>query len=216
MSTVEEHREEIKGAIINGSFDDDLLDKWINMAIRKMSSLVLLPVLERTGQVNTVVGSPFIDVPEDFGHNLFFASSPGGPITVLSSIAAMLEEFPLFSVDNEVGTIEFCCLSGRKVAIHPVPAVITATTLFYHTWPAVLEYNESVDQYISQEDDQEDIIHNFVLWRANKQIEDGIEGGNQFYTKFYKAEFEKAVDDFKVSIKQGQSRPVPDRRRQGI
>lgn len=211
MSTVAEHREEIKDNILEGSFSDELIDKLINKAIRKMSSMVLLPVLERRSTVDTEVDNPYMDLPNDFGHNLFFASSAAGPIRVSSSMEQLLEDFPLLSVKNEYGDIEACCRSGSSLAFHPIPSVVTPVTLFYHSWPVVLDPDDSVDLYIEQEDDQEDIIHNFVLWRLQNQLEDGLDAPKT-NTMYHLKEFNSAVETFSGTIKQGQSRPAPDRR----
>jgi hypothetical protein len=215
MATVEDIREEIKIDIDDDSFSDDFIDRQINKAIKKTSSMVLLPVLEKSTAVNSVVGDTYLSLPDGFGHNLFHASTARGKITVLSSMGLMIEEFPLFGSDNVDGDIEFCCIAGTKIAIHPIPIEITAVRLFYHEWPAVLDEGDDVGVYIPGEDHQEDIINNFVLWRLHKKLEDGAEGalGN---TNYHEAQFYKAVKAFGETITQGQSRPTPQRKAWGI
>lgn len=215
MATVEDLREDIKDQIDDGSFSDDLIDRLINRAIKETSSLVLLPKLETSDTVNSVVGTPYIDLPDGFGHNLFHASTARGPVTVLSSMMMLLAEYPMFGSDNVVGDIEVCCPLGTQVAIHPVPAEITAVRLFYHEWPDILEESDDVGVYIPGEEHQENIITNYVLARLNKRIEDGAEGPLS-NTGYHEGKFKEAVAALKLSIKQGQSRPVPQRKTWGV
>lgn len=210
MSTVGELREEIIGSILDSSFTEEYIDRQINLAIKKTSSMVLLPVLERSDVVFTEAGNPYVQPPADFGHNLFHASSAAGEIKVLSSMRLLLDKYQLFASRNITGDILHCCLAGEKIAIHPVPADITAFTVFYHTWPEVLGENGSVDAYIPGDDHQEDIIVNYGLWRLHKKIEDGLEGAMS-NTLYHEKRFYDAVAAFSKTIKQGQSRPSPDR-----
>jgi hypothetical protein len=215
MSTVAEHRDLIKGLINDRSFTDDWIDRQINIAIKKTSSQVLLPPLETSDDVSTVAGDPYVDLPAGFGHNLFHASTARGKITVLSSMALLLAKYPLFGSDNTPGDIAHCCLAGARVAIHPVPAEITTIKLFFYGWPPVLGEDTSVDAYIPGEDHQDDIIHNWVLSRMHKKIEDGLEGP-MANTRYHDNRFEKAVKAFGLTIKQGQSRPATLRETWGI
>lgn len=216
MATVEEIREDIKDQVDDGSFSDELIDRLINRAIRKTSETVLFPLLETSDTADTEVGNPYLDQPSGFGHNLFHASTAtGGPIKVLSSLSQLLEEFPMFGSDNLVGDIEFCCLSGNKVAIHPVPAAVTTVRLFYHEWPAVLDEGDDVCVYIPGEEAQEAIIHNYVLAKLHKRIEDGAEGALS-NTAFHEGKFLEAVKALALATKQGQSRPTPHRKSWGI
>jgi len=43
MSTIGELREEIVGSILDSSFTEEYIDRQINLAIKKTSSMVLLP-----------------------------------------------------------------------------------------------------------------------------------------------------------------------------
>lgn len=216
MATVADHREDIKDQIDDGGFSDELIDRLINRAIKKTSEVVLFPRLEKSDTTTTEVGIPYVDIPDGFGHNLFHAStSSGGPITVLSSMALLLHEFPMFGSENLTGDIEFCCLSGNQVAIHPVPAAVTTVRLFYHEWPALLGEDDDVGVYIPDEEAQEAIIHNYVLAKLNKRIEDGAEGALS-NTVFHEGKFLEAVKALALATKQGQSRPAPHRKAWGV
>jgi hypothetical protein len=215
MSTVTEHRDMIRALINDQSFTDAWIDRQINVAIKKTSSLVLMPLLEMSDEVDTVVGDPYVDLPEGFGHNLFHASTARGPVTVLSSMTLLLAKYPLLGSGDITGDIAHCCLAGARVAIHPVPAEITTVKLFFYGWPPVLGEDVSVDAYIPGEDHQDDIIHNWVLSRMHKKIEDGLEGP-MANTRYHEDRFEKAVKAFGLTIKQGQSRPAPLRETWGV
>lgn len=215
MATVAEHREIIKTLINDRSFVDDWIDRQINVAIKKTSSLVLLPVLETSADVDTEAGNPYADLPVGFGHNLFHASTAMGPVIVFSSMALLLGKYPMFGSDDIVGDIEHCCLSGEQVAIHPVPAEITTIKLFFHGWPPSLDEDASIDTYIPGDDHQDDIIHNWVLHRMHKKIEDGLEGP-MTNTLYHEDRFFAAVKGFGGTITQGQSRPAPVRESWGV
>jgi len=211
MATVESLRDIIIGSILESSYTDEQIDRLINQAIRKTSGMVLLPVLERSDTVTTVVATPYVDVPDDFGHNLFGAATTAGSVDVLASMRLLLDEYPLFGVSDEVGDIQHCCLSGSQIAIHPVPATATSMRLFYHTWPAILADTDDVTQYITDEEIQEDIIVNYALWKLHKGIEDGLEGAMN-NTAYHEAQFKNAVRAIGATIRQGQSRPTPQRK----
>lgn len=215
MSTVAEHRETIKSLITDRSFSDDWIDRQINIAIKKTSSLVLMPLLETSASVNTVAGNEYADLPAGFGHNLYHASTAKGKVEVLASMAFMVSLYPGFGSYNTQGAVEYCCLSGSRLAIHPVPDEVTAIRIFFYGWPPVLEEDDSVDDYILGDDHQEDIIHNWVLHRMHKKIEDGIEGPMR-NTEYHEARFAAAVKAFGLSQRQGQSRPTPQRKTWGV
>lgn len=209
MATVAELREEIKDDIDDSSFADAYIDKLINRAIRATSGEVLLPVLESSGQVNTN-GTAYVDKPDGFGHNLFGASTPDGPVVVLSTTAQLLKHYPMMLTENLPGSVLHCAVAGTRIAIHPVPPTVTTITMFFHEWPAVLAADEDVGVYIEGEHHQEDIILNYVKWRIHKKLEDGIDG-KMFNTLYHEDRYHKAVKAFGLTIKQGQSRPSPER-----
>lgn len=215
MAKVEDLREDIKSDIDDSSFDDDLIDRLINQAVRKISSLVLLPVLEASDTSDTAVGSPYIDLPDGFGHNLFHASTARGKVKVLSSMSLLLEEYPMFAAENATGPVEFCCLLATQIAIHPVPAEITAVHLFYHEWPATLSGTGDLSVYIPDEEAQEAMVKHYVLGKLHKKLEDGLEGAMQ-NTAYHEKGFLEAVRAYGLTIKQGQSRPSPQRKTWGI
>lgn len=206
--TVDDLLDIIKDDILDSSFSDELIERFINQAIKTTSSRVLLPVLEASGTVDTVVGTPYVDLPDGFGHNLFHAATAKGTVKVFSSMRFMLDEYPLFGTGNEIGDVKHCCLAGSRIAIHPIPPAITQMTLFFHGWPARLTGRQDVGQYIDGEDHQENIIVNFAMWRLHKKIEDGLEGPMR-NTEYHLDQFEAAIKRFGLSIKQGQSRPSP-------
>jgi len=211
MATVATLRAIIVEEIDDDSFSSATIDSLINRAIKATSKEVLLPVLETSASVNSVVGNPNIDISTtNFGHNLFHAATASGKVTVLPSMAFMLEMYPMFGVENIPGEIDHCCISGRTVAIHPVPTVITPMKIFFHGWPTILTANDDVGVYIDGEDNQEDIIVNFVLWRLHNKLEDALEG-NKPNSVFHRQAFLDAVNAFSATIKQGQSRPKPPR-----
>lgn len=215
MAKVEDLLADIKEDIDDSSFSDDLICRLINRAVRKISSLVLLPVLETSDTVSTVVGSPYVDLPATFGHNLFHASTAMGPVTVLSSMALLLTEYPMTGTDDVVGPIEFCCLSGNQVAIQPVPAEVTTMRLFFSGWPATLPESGNLNAYIADEEAQETMVKHYVLSRLHKRLEDGIEGPMR-NTEYHEGQFMAAVKAFGMTIKQAQSRPAPQRKSWGV
>jgi len=208
--TVDDLLDIIKDDILDTSFSDYLLERLVNRAIKATSSRVLLPALETSDTADTVVGSSYVDLPDTFGHNLFHASTDDGPVQVLSSMRLMLNKYPHLGVVDKTGGINHCCLSGTRLAIHPVPQEITQVTLFFHQWPASLTGSQDVGVYIPGEDHQEDIVVNYVLWRLHKKIEDGLEGAMS-NTLYHEKRFYDAVAAFSKTIRQGQSRPSPDR-----
>jgi len=211
MATVEALRDIIIVSINDDSYTDEQIDRFINQAIRKTSAMVLLPVLERSDAVTTVIATPYVDVPDDFGHNLFAAATTAGSVDVMASMRLLLDEYPLFGVTDETGDIQHCCLSGTQIAIHPVPIAATQVRLFYHTWPETLADTDDVNQYITDEEIQEDIIVNYALWKLHKGIEDGLEGAMN-NTAYHEAQFKNAVRALGATIRQGQSRPTPQRK----
>jgi hypothetical protein len=215
MSTVAEHRDIIKSLITDRSFSDDWIDRQINIAIKKTSSLVLMPLLETSADLDTDAGEEYADLPAGFGHNLYHASTAEGKVEVLASMALMVSLYPVFGSNNQQGPVEHCCLSGSRLAIHPVPAEVTTMKIFFYGWPPVLEEDDSVDDYIQGDDHQEDIIHNWVLHRMHKKIEDGIEGPMR-NTEHHEVRFAAAVKAYGLSQRQGQSRPVPQRKTWGV
>ena len=215
MATVEEMREEIKFDIDDDSFNDELIDRLINRGLKHTSSKVLLKSLETSGSSNSEVGSPYIAKPSGFGHNIFKASTARGPVEIFSSMALMLEEYPMLDMDNEEGDIKFCCIHGDRIAIHPVPTVITSVKLFFHGWPPVLEETDDLDDYIDGEDHQYETVYNYVMWKLNRKLEDGVEGAMNNSLNF-EDRFEAGVKALDLATTQGQSRPQPVRKTWGV
>jgi len=216
MATVEELREEIAERIDDDSIDDDVIDKRINRAIKDIASRVLLPALEAHDSVDTAVGVPYLSRPEDYGRNLFHAATARGKVEVLASTQELFDIYPLFGVDNEEGDIAHCALHGLSIAIHPIPTEITSVTLFYYALPAVLIATDDVGLYIPGDENlQEDLIFNYVLWKLYKAEEDGDEGGTP-NTNFHRDAYLSAIHQIDLSTKQGRSRPAPKRKSWGI
>lgn len=204
---VEEAAAEILDRIKDTDATEERVIALINRCIRRVFRDVLFPILETSDTIQTDAGSAYCSLPDDFGRNIFAASSDDGPVEVLTNMTSMLRRYPMIDRENINGSVKHCCVHGTLIAIHPIPTTVKTLKLFYYSKPQTLQPADSIDQYIEYDDDQEDLIFNFVLWRLYKDIEDGVEDPTP-NTIYYKSQFYEALAGFKKSFKHGRSRPA--------
>lgn len=211
MATLEELQTTIDGVLDDDEgFSLDRIAALINQGVRFCSKVVLLPALETSGVVSTVVGVDHVDIPASwsFGRNLYHCSSADEEeVRVLNSFAAMLQEYPGLRTDQTGGSVKRICIRGNTLVYYPIPETITELTCSFYEMPTLLVNDTDTPDCLPVEM-HEELLENYVLWKCWAEIEDGIEGA-KINTKYYRELFDIAIGNLDMLIDHGQSRCRP-------
>ena len=197
----------IKDVVQDTSFTDDEIDVLIDRALKAANKICMFPALETLGTVTTDPLLYEVDLPSDFGHNLYYVTSPTGKVEVFVSLELLFLKHPnVDSSELTAGDVESCAVRAGKLLYYPTPSVATVLPLRYYTNPGTLKSSVDLDLYIESEDDQELVLGSHVLWKLYGKIEDGEEGDRP-NTLYYKALYDQHVALLAKKTKRGQSRP---------
>lgn len=211
MATLGELRDIIIADIEDDDFEEEEIERHINNCVSHIANKILLPSLENTGQVTTVVDTPYIPLPKNYGRGLFACVRADGQLVdVLPSTTSIRRRYGLFdSAPN--GSVLCCALQGRKLAIINVPKIPTDLSISYYAKPPRLEEDDTLDDILSDQALQEDLVKHYVLSVLWKRIEDGIDGGF-VNTNYHQSMFERSLEELESSlIGEGINHPPPPR-----
>ena len=209
MATLEQLRTWIESTVDDDSFEADYIDALINEAIEEIAAQVLLPDLESSDVVTTVVDSAVADLPADYSRGLYgvsIAEQTRQPV-VLSSMKLMQERYPDIEAENVTGDIKYVCTRGTELVYQPVPVEATDVTIRYYMNPTPLASDGDSPSYIPARMHRP-LIVSYVYAILFDDIEDGMEGVKA-NTQRHEQRYEVALAKLAGSIKTGQSRPGP-------
>ncbi len=195
MPTVEEIIEDIVDIVDDPDFESNTdLVLLVNRAIRAVASSphILLPGLETSGTVTTVVDAAFVDLPAEYHKGLYGCDStlePNSIIDVAASLGVMRSRYgPL----NNRGYVSTVCVRGGQLCYQGIPAIVDTLTLYFYGHPP--SYAEGDTPAIIPEQFHDTLLVEYCCWKAFAKIEDGIEGA-KVNTAYYKNEYELHLEE---------------------
>lgn len=211
MATLETILGAVQDSLQDNVFTTDKLTKLANQCIDHISTRILLPHLETADVVSTIAGTYEVAVPTawSFARNMyacFCLANKDTPIQVLNSIDNLMEFYPDYKTELLEGHIEYVVKRGDFLTYYPIPEVVELQCNFYRQ-PTPL-VNDADVPYTLPYGTHEDLLENFILWKAWAELEDGLEGPKT-NTQYYLELFMRAFDELDSSIDYGQSRNRP-------
>ena len=210
MATLEELQVTISRVLQDNVFTSDDTTALINQGIRFCASIILLPALETSGVVSTVVGASEVELPADwaFDRNLYQCNYEGGDsIKVLENLSRLFHYFPNYRAEQTGGYIECACLAGNNLVYYPIPTAITELTCHFYKTPEVL-VDDGDNVLCLPVAFHEELLVNYTLWKCFSELEDGFEGAKT-NTVYYRDLFNTAVSMLDSVLDHGQSRCRP-------
>lgn len=210
MATLEALQTVILDVLQDDACSSDDVTALINQGIRFCAEVVLLPGLEVSNTVNTIIDTSFADIPAswNFNRNLYHCSSPDNVnIKIHNSFGALLQEFPDFWNEQLKGSVERVCIKGNTVVYYPIPTTSIELTCSFYRTPDIVVNDADIPSCLPVSV-HEEILENFVLWKYWSRLEDGIEGAKT-NTKYYQELFLSAIGTLDTLINYGQSRSRP-------
>lgn len=155
-----------------------------------------LPKLHTINNITTVVGTGFVDMPDDFHRTLQFAVKANGTeVDIANSFIAFLETDPSMQKEGNVNEV---IEHGRKLYYVNIPKAAEDITLHYYRKPVDMVDDDDEPEGIP-EHLQISLLVNFAVWKAYELIEDGIDGETPNTAK-YKGFFMEALRTLELSI----------------
>lgn len=209
MPTLEELIGLVKQTVLDDSFSEDFITLLLNEAYEDVAMKVLLPDLEASATVDTVVDETVASLPADFSRNLYgcAADNQRPPIKILSSMALMQARFPNIEADNLDGDVTHVTVRGSELVYHPIPAAAETLTIKYYAQitPMVAGADEPT---AIPKNLQRKLLHSYACSILFDDVEDGMEGP-KINTQKHLSNYVSALGELEVQIKRGQSRAEP-------
>ena len=204
MSTGEQFIERVVKTVQDPSLDTDDILELLGEGLVVISGRVLLPDLETSDTVDTMVDESEVPLPSDYQHGLFDCQEqdPYNPVVVLNSKRQILATYG--KLDN-TGTVRHVCRVGTSLLYQPVPTEIRTLTLSYYRMPAQLTESETPEGLPIQ---FHRALFHYAAFMLFDDIEDGMEGP-KVNTARHEGKFEQLVRELELFFKDSQSRPQP-------
>ena len=210
MATLEELQTSVLDVLDDDYFSSDRVAALINQGVRFCAGIVLLPELETSGTVSTVVGASEVEIPVawSFDRNLYQCSSEAEiEIRVLDSLGALFREYPDYVTERLSGPVKRVCIRTSYLTYYPIPTEITELTCSFYKIPDDLVNDADVPSCLPR-DFHEELLINYTLWKCFSELEDGMKGA-KINTKYYQDLFNSALASLDMLIDHGQSRCRP-------
>ena len=211
MATLEDITSAVQASLQDDVYTTDKITKLANQCIMYCAARVLLPRLEASGEVATILSTYEVEIPSSwsFMRNLYACCSEDNntDIQVLNSITNLLEFYPNYKTDLTEGDIEYVTVSNNHLIYYPIPATSFTLKNSFYIQPTLL-VNDADIPYCLPYGTQEELIENFILQKAWSELEDGIEGPKT-NTKYHQELFMQALDELDSLVDHGQSRARP-------
>jgi len=142
-----EIRAEVVSLIQDDSYANDTLDDWINRAVQYAANLADLPVLKRTGTVDTSTTYPYVTLTGltgGFLGKLKRINNASGDALVIYPTMEMLYDDYLSSDNTDMtkaGEVESVAVEGSLLWYQEVPAAAETLFLLYYRTPDTLSGN---------------------------------------------------------------------------
>jgi len=209
MPTLEELIGLVKQTVLDDSFSEDFITLVLNEAYEDVAMKVLLPDLEASDTVDTVLSETVAPLPANFSRNLYGCAYPDQlkPPDVLSSMALMQARFPAIEADNETGEVTHVTVRGAELVYHPVPETVVTLTIKYYKQITPMEAGSDEPTAIPT-NLQRKLLHSYACSILFDDVEDGMEGP-KVNTQKHLSAYMTALGELEVQIKRGQSRAEP-------
>ena len=211
MATLESILTAVNRVLDDDVFTSDTLTVLVNQGIDYCATRILLPRLEASGTVSTLVGVSRVEIPTAwlFMRNLYacFGEDNDTSIKVLNSITNLLDFYPDYKTDLDEGDIEYVTVTNNHLIYYPIPATSIELISNFYTEPTHLVNDADIPTCLPY-GTHEELLENYVLWKAWSELEDGIEGPKT-NTKYYQELFLQAFNELDAMIDHGQSRARP-------
>jgi len=204
MSTGEQLIERVVKTVQDPSIETDDILELLNEGLVVIAGRVLLPELETSDTVDTIVDEIEASLPTDFHRGLFDCQEqePYNAIVVLNSKRQMLATYG--KLDNE-GTVKHVCRVGDSLLYQPMPDTVRTLTLSYYRMPVELTESEVPEGLPIQ---FHRMLFHYATFQLFDDIEDGMEG-QKVNTARHEAKFEELAYELELFFKDSQSRPKP-------
>lgn len=169
-------RTEIENLIQDTSFEESVINEYINQAILYAGANALIPELKVISTINTIpeqAYAPLTDLTGGFsGYLKRVKNADGNNIPIFSDLALLMDEYSTMDDEGEVETV---ALEGNTLWYQAIPAEAETLTCLYYRNPATLALDtESPSDFPEH-------LHRYLFvygttWLIYDQIEDGIEG----------------------------------------
>lgn len=187
--------------------DTEKMLKRLNEAQQAIATKVLLPdLLDGTDDVDTVVDTFQAALPATYHRTLYLAFVGEDQVDVYNDMQSM--NLVRGGISLDAGDVEAVCVHSGLLLYQPVPAAVTAITLYYYRKPVdMVERADSFPDGAAGNDDFEWALIHHAASKVFSKIEDGLEG-QKANTAAQKSLYEDRVallDDFAVNV--GKSFP---------
>ena len=193
---------DIKRALADPGYSDEVLLRFINEAQKVIASRVLCPDLESQGVVTLLAISKKVDIPESWKYHrqLHTATVGTETIKIVSSLGLLTEYVPTFTTSLVKGTPQYLTVTGQAIWYYPSPTEDTEITCLFYKEPSLVD-TLSTSLPIKNTDS---LTKHWVLAEAFSEIEDGIEGAkvNESYNRI---RFDELLELFELQMNMGQS-----------
>lgn len=211
MATLESILTSVQKSLQDDAFTADDLTKLANQCIDYCCTRILLPMLENSGIVTTDPLTYEVAIPDswNFARNLYscFSVDNDTDIKVLNSVQALQDFCPNYKTKLESGDIKYIVIRANYVTYYPIPTGAIDLICQFYSQPTKL-VNDSDTPYELPYGTHEELMENFILWKAWSDLEDGLEGPKT-NTQYYQSLFMAAFDELDSMIDHGQSRCRP-------
>jgi len=211
MATLEDVLTSVQKSLQDDAFTVDELTKLANQCIDYCSTRILLPKLETSGVVTTDPLTYEVALPDSwlFARNLYscFSADNIADIKILNSAQGLQDFYPDYKTQLLTGDIHYIFIRGDFITYYPIPKTAIELTCGFYRQPVPLTDDGDVP-YALPYGTHEELLENFILWRAWGDLEDGIEGAKT-NTLYYQALFMSAFNELDSMIDHGQSRSRP-------
>lgn len=209
MPTLENLLAYVKQTVLDESFSPDFITLLLNEAYEDVARKVLLPALETSAIVSTVVDETVAPLPADFSRELYGCACAGQykDIKVLTSVALMQARYPHIEADNETGDVAHVCTRASNLVYHPIPDDAADLTIKYYAQiTPLIEDSDEPDAIPGNL--QRKLLCSYACAVLFDDIEDGMEGQKVNTTK-HEGKYMQALAELEMQVKRGQSRVEP-------
>ncbi|MCK9408271.1 MAG: hypothetical protein M0R68_03975 [Bacteroidetes bacterium] len=214
MATLEELRTRVVRIIHDDAYTDDDVDGFINEAYKACAGKVLLPDLMSTGNITVLAGAMSTAIPTawNFDRNLYLCASADSKnaVKVYSSIALLTHDFPAYTFNPAIGSIEACTATQLSFISYPKPSASEILNCAFYKKVTPLVNDTDVPLVLPEH------MHFLLLVSGAcaeifTEKEEGIDGV-MINTNKYSKRFKDAIEELGNYFKTGQSRPAKSNR----
>ena len=204
MATGEQLIDRVVKTVDDPSLDTGEILELLGEGLLAIASVVLLPALEETDPVDTIIDANTVSLPATFHRGLFDCQEQdtSNPVRVLNSKRQLLAKYA--RLDQE-GMVRHVCRSGDNLIYQPMPTEVRTLTLSFYRLPDTLIESSSPNCLPVRY--QKALFH-YACYNLFDDIEDGMEGA-KINTLRHQGHFDELVREIELFFRDSQSRPAP-------